>query len=136
MALTSKHLALVHVAKKTLAMNDDDYRALLWQVAEVCSAKELDEEGFEKVMRRFEALGFKSTRRQHTYGDRPGMATQAQVDFIRQLWRQYTDNDDEASLNHWLEHYFGVSTLRFADAHAAHQAIVALKSMVKRKARD
>ena len=117
-------------------MTDEDYRALLRQTAGACSSKELDEEGFERVMQRFEVLGFKSTRRRHAYGDRPGMATQAQVDFIRQLWKQYTGGDNEAGLNHWLAHYFGVSALRFVDTNVAHQAIVALKSMVKRKMQD
>ena len=59
-------LALIHVAKKELALSDEDYRAILGQYG-VSSSKDLTMAGFEKVMTHMERLGFKSiTPRQPT----------------------------------------------------------------------
>ena len=59
-------LALIHVAKKELALSDEDYRAILGQYG-VSSSKDLTIAGFEKVMTHMERLGFKSiTPRQPT----------------------------------------------------------------------
>lgn len=133
MPLTRKQLALIHLAKKQLQLDDEDYRALLKAAAGVASAKELDKAGFDRVMECFEGLGFQSSRRPRTFGKRAGMATPAQVDYIRSLWQQFSGRDDEKSLNRWLEHWFGVSSLRFADSHVAGQALTALKAMVGRQ---
>jgi hypothetical protein len=114
-------------------MAEEDYRTLLRDVAGVESSAALDDPGFERLMQRFEALGFQSNRAKRGYGRRPGMATPAQVEYIRRLWTEYTGGDNEASLNHWLEHSFGVTALRFADAEVAADALTALKAMVARR---
>ncbi len=54
-------LALIHVAKKELALSDEDYRAILGQYG-VNSSKDLTMAGFEKVMTHLERLGFRNSR--------------------------------------------------------------------------
>jgi len=54
-----KKKSLIHVAKSNLHLDDSSYRQILKGVAGVESSTELTREGFEKVMRRFEAMGFK-----------------------------------------------------------------------------
>ncbi len=54
-----KKKALVHIAKEDLHLDEDTYRGILKAVAGVGSAKDLTEEGFERVMRRFQEMGFK-----------------------------------------------------------------------------
>ena len=104
MALTRKQTALIHVAKKRLGLGDDDYRAILRHEAGVETSKGLDADGFTAVMRRFQALGFKPSANPPTYGDRAGMATPAQVAYIRSLWKEYTDGiGDDRSLGKWLQ---------------------------------
>ncbi len=51
--INPKKLALIHVVKKELGLADRDYRRVLWLVAGVRSAKDLDEAGFRKLMRYF-----------------------------------------------------------------------------------
>ena len=51
--LGRKKLALIHVVKKELGLADTDYRRVLWLVAGVRSARDLDEAGFRKLMRYF-----------------------------------------------------------------------------------
>lgn len=52
-------LAKIHVAKKQLALTDDDYRAMLWTQGRVHSASELDHAGRQRVLDHLKACGFK-----------------------------------------------------------------------------
>lgn len=88
------------------------------------------------MMERLKKLGFESTHSSGDYGHRAGMATPNQVRLIQQLWHEYATYDDSRSLDHWLEHSFGISTLRFADTDTTSKAITALKAMVARKRTD
>ena len=134
MALTRKQTALIHVAKKRLGLGDDDYRAILRHEAGVETSKGLDADGFTAVMRRFQALGFKPSANPPTYGDRAGMATTAQVAYIRSLWKEYTDGiGDDRSLGKWLQRTVKVSDLRFVSYGAARKAIAGLRAMVNKK---
>lgn len=125
-----KKLALVHLAKKTLDMHDDDYRALLKRTAGVESAKDLDSNGFAAVMVDFGKLGFESTaareKRKAPYRA-GGHATYAQCAYIRRLWQDYKGEEDTAGLRKWLQHKFKVSDPRFLDSEAVRKVIYALQ---------
>jgi phage gp16-like protein len=128
MSLSKPKLALLHIAKKQLNLSDPEYRAILHEAAGVSSACDLEDDGFERVLAHFQALGFKTLREQRSFGDRPGMATPAQLELIRDRWRQFTGGHDEG-LEHWIEKWFGISALRFLNSAAAHKALTALKRM-------
>lgn len=130
--MSPKQIALIHVAKKRLGLDDDMYRAILYKLGGVMSAKDLNAAGFEAVMEYFTACGFRSDWTHRTFGRRPGMASPAQVDLIKSLWSEYTGRDDEAALNKWLERSFHVSALRFLPASMAQKAITGLKRMKSR----
>ena len=58
-----KHdLAKIHIAAKQLGLDDETYRDILEQIANVRSAALLDENGRILVLKRFKELGFKPTR--------------------------------------------------------------------------
>jgi hypothetical protein len=59
MVIGRKKKAVVHIAKGDLHLDEESYRQILKGVAGVESATQLTEEGFEKVMRRFQEMGFK-----------------------------------------------------------------------------
>lgn len=61
-------LAKIHIAKKQLGLDEDTYRDMLWTVARVRSAKELDGAGREAVLEHLKAQGFTGRRR---YPGRP-----------------------------------------------------------------
>lgn len=61
--ITAKQKALLHVAKQELGLDDDLYRLILEQEANVSSSKDLTKEGFEKVLKRFRKLGFRRRRK-------------------------------------------------------------------------
>jgi hypothetical protein len=133
--LPSNKVALLHVAKRDLKLTDGDYRAILSRVAGVDSATDLDAERFELVMRHFAGLGFRSTWTKRTFGDRPGMASPSQVELIRKLWAEYRGgaDEDDATLNTWLDRFHHVARLRFVDAQTAARIIPGLKRMAQRK---
>ncbi len=54
-------IALLHVAKKQLGLDDDIYRTILEAYGGVSSAKHIKLDGFKRVMAHFERLGFEST---------------------------------------------------------------------------
>jgi len=59
MPIGRKKKALVHIAKEDLHLDEESYRQILKGVAGVESSTQLTKEGFEKVMRRFQEMGFK-----------------------------------------------------------------------------
>jgi len=59
MAIGRKKKALVHIAKQNLKLEDESYRQVLKGVAGVESSTQLTADGFEKVMKRFEEMGFR-----------------------------------------------------------------------------
>lgn len=131
-------IALIHVARRDLQMADDSYRAMLGAVAGVTSSKDLTEAGFLAVMARFERLGFKTrtdgaATKPAPMPDRIGMATAAQLGYIRGLWRKWLGRDDEAAMVAWIEKRYHVSAIRFLDVVSAQKAIEGLKRMVERK---
>lgn len=130
--ITPKQIALLHVAKKQLGLDDDTYRAVLERVTGCDSAADLTQPGFTAAVKYFTAMGFRSTR---SYGYRPTMATPPQVDLIRSLWAKFLGREDEndTELNKWLDRFHKVSSLRFVDNKKAAKVISALRAMISRQ---
>lgn len=136
MSLNTKQYALIAIARKKLGISEDEYRSALALIAGVSSTTELDQDGFTVMMGYFEWRGFAPERANGpNYGDRPGMASLAQLELIRTLWREYTRfTGTEASLSKWLKHTFKITSLRFLTLTDARKAITALKAMKSRAA--
>ena len=131
---TAKQIALIHVARRELGLDDDQYRAVLSLYGGgVESSKELDRAGFDSVIAYFNRCGFRSEWMKRSYGARPGMATPAQINLIRDLWLEWSGSDDEIALNRWIERSFHVTTLRFLTPDVAGKAINGLRAMIARQ---
>lgn len=129
--IDTKKMQLVQVAKKRLAMSDEDYRAMLFNVAGVRSSKDLDNAGFAAVMNEFSRLGFESTaaseRRKEQF--RQGNhASYAQRSLIRRLWQDYKGEEDLEGLRRWMQRQFKVADPRFLDAEKVRKVISALRN--------
>jgi hypothetical protein len=59
MVIGRKKKALIHIAKDNLHLDEESYRQILKGVAGVESSTRLTGEGFERVMKRFQEMGFK-----------------------------------------------------------------------------
>ena len=83
MPISRNQKTLLHVAKSKLRLSDETYRMALARVAGVASSSELDADGFAAMMGLFEHMGFRPLdRRGPAYGERPGMASFAQLPII------------------------------------------------------
>ena len=138
MGLSKPQKAILHVAKAKLHWTDDTYRAVLVRIAGVTSSTELDQGGFEAVMGFAEYCGFRPlSAGAPRYGNRPGMATFAQLELIRELWREIHGAavcDDEA-LAGWMKKYQKIDSLRFLTMDGARKVITAFKAWKARPAK-
>ena len=139
MTISKPQKTILHVAKAKLGLDDDVYRQVLVRIAGVTSSTELDQAGFEAIMGFFDYCGFRPLAKGALrYGNRPGMAIFAQLELIRELWRELHDArecDDEALLG-WLRKYHKVDSMRFLTMESARKAITALKAWKARPRRD
>jgi phage gp16-like protein len=58
--IRNRELAMIHMAKTQLGLDDDTYRAMLWTVARVKSAADLDWAGRKQVIDHCKAKGFRN----------------------------------------------------------------------------
>lgn len=130
-------IKLVQIAKRELALTEEDYRAILLAHGGYASSKDVvrDDPAFDRVMTHFRALGFKSTAHKTAYDREPNgtRATAGQVHLIRQLWRENSKDSSETALDRWLERQFKVSSLRFLPAEKVSKVISALRRWRQRK---
>ena len=123
--------ALLHIVKAKLAWDDETYGQVLVRIAGVTSSTELDQDAFSAVMGFAEYCGFRPLGKgAPRYGDRPGVASFAQLELIRELWREVHDTVecDDAALLGWLRKFFKVDSMRFLTLDGARKAITALKA--------
>lgn len=136
-AQSSQHrrsmLAKIHVAKKQLALAEDDYRQILLDEAGVGSAADASEAGLKAVLRRFEGLGFKPLPKKGT----PGAAQHPVARKARALWISLyhlgvIENRSEKALEAFAKRQLGCERLVWADQSQGHRLIEALKAMATR----
>ncbi|WP_240335582.1 regulatory protein GemA [Pseudotabrizicola algicola] len=136
MAISPRQISLIKLAVRQLKIPDDVYRTALAQFG-VTSCTEFDAEGFNAFMAWLERVGFRPMEKKGPdYGERPGMASLAQLELIRNLWNELTHHhyQTEDQLNAWLLRTFKVSSLRFVTKPLAQKIITALKAMRQRAA--
>lgn len=127
--MTRQQLALVHLAKKQLALKDEEYRAILGRGGAE-HANELTARGFRVVMIAFGRLGFESTSARRPLGFRPGRASDGQLAAIRAAWLAYAPQDKEwRGLRTWLQRKWKIGDLRWITAEQAPKIIGALQHM-------
>ena len=121
----NKRLALIRVAKAKLGMSDEEYRTALSEAADVASAADLTDEGFDRLMAYFRSRGFVSDARRVLVTG--AGASQAQADVIVALWREVSPDPAIRQLEAWMERHHAISALRSMSAAKARKIIGALK---------
>lgn len=155
--LNASQIALIHLAKKQLGMDDEVYRTMLENVAGVKSSRDLDTEGLEKIMAHLTACGFRKTPGKHEYSGfvaykrkweafsfcRPGMAQPGQLaaieadwDAMRWYWAPDGFGNRDLALRAFLQRRFHVDELRFLNFSTAAKVIMALKAIQNRRDRN
>jgi hypothetical protein len=131
---SKNRLAIIHVAKKQLGLDEDAYRAIL-SGAGVDSAGEITTAAqFNTVMAAFTSLGFKSrgagVKYQNTAaGTNPALVSKRQEYYIRGLWALASRVRDEKSLRRMVKRIGKTDDIRFLSRRAASAVILALRDI-------
>lgn len=132
----SAAIKMIHVAKRELAMNDDDYRALLGRVSNgaTTSLKAMSDRDHQNVIAELKRLGFSPSLSPHRKLNGPFAAK------LVALWLSawnlgITRNRHENALVAFVERQTGISHLRWVrEQRDAHRAIDGLKLWIAREA--
>jgi hypothetical protein len=128
------HLALIHVAKKQLGLDEEAYRAVL-SGAGVSSAKDIQtKEQLDVVMYAFKQLGFEPSgkagmKRNTVPGRSSGMISHRQEYYIKGLWELASRAKDEKSLRRMIKRIGKVDDIRFLPRRSASAVILALRDI-------
>jgi len=125
-------LAIIHIAKKQLSLDDEAYRAVL-SGAGVTSSKDIRTDAqFNTVMSAFQQLGFKSTwigKPINKVTGAPGMISKRQEYYIRGLWALASRFKDEANLRKIVKRVGKVDDISFLLRRSASAVILALRDI-------
>jgi Mu-like prophage protein gp16 len=134
-------IKLIHVARRELGMQDEDYRAMLAAMPALggkTSSADLGIKGLEIVMRALKARGFK-VRSNALKGPNTSrkLADDDQSRLIRSLWIQLSEagavrNSSEAALSAYVRRVTGVDDLAWLNSRQASSIIEQLKSWLDR----
>ncbi len=118
-----KKLAVIHIVKKELGLSDEEYRDILEKYAGVRSAKDLDENGFRKLMHHF-------VRSRH-YRSSRDVITLRQKMYIKHLVSEAGWNEDH--FINFTKKYYRKSTLESFSKKQASKLIESLKNIIRHR---
>ncbi|MFC1513187.1 phage protein GemA/Gp16 family protein [Thermodesulfobacteriota bacterium] len=121
--LDRKKLAVIHITQKELNLSDKEYRDTLEQVTGVRSAKDLEEEGFRKLMRYF-------TRSKHYQLNKDG------ITFRQKMYIRHLVEDagwDENHFRNFLHKYYHQQEVTALSKREASNLIESLKRIITRQ---
>lgn len=136
--ISKQKLALIHVGKKALGLEEAEYRELLRHHGGVESAVDLDDAGFKKVIDCMKALGFWVKRRfEQTRPRDPGdLPTPGQLKVIEHLWLDLAEYEAGAGYTAFRRGFYEqrlrISALGPQTRAQANSVIEALKQRVQR----
>lgn len=127
-----KQLAMIHVARQQLRLDDDTYRAMLHKVAGVESAADLDARGRDRVLRHFRSLGWesKATRRPQPSPDRAALVRKIRAQLIA------AGNRPDSYADAMARHMFKVDRFEWLAVDQLQRLVAALAYDAKRHGRE
>lgn len=130
-------LAQIHIAKKQLGMDDGTYRDMLWGVARVRSAKDLDHGARQKVLDHLKACGFKSSQPKTPTPGRPrNMSHPERGPMLRKVEALLlSSNRPWAYAHEMAKRMFKVDDVAFCHEGQLHDLVAALEVDKRRRAR-
>lgn len=133
--LRNAELAQIHIARQQLGLDDDTYRAILWTVARVRSAKDLDWTGRKALLEHFKAKGWKPAPPKQAKAAKP--VEPDQPGLVRVLWSELhaaglVRDPSDAALGAWLRRNRWPERPEWLDGHQVTKAIEGLKKWLNR----
>ena len=141
----ANHIAAIHVLKSKLQLTDDDYRALLRNLTQKTSSKDLTDKERQAVRDHMQQLaeraGVVKPLRRRATGRTFAQAKAAASPRERKVWALWhqlhrdglVHDTSAAALNAWVQRTVHVAALAFATGPQLDTLIEALKSWQQRK---
>lgn len=128
-------LAQIHIAKAQLGLDDGTYRDMLWAVARVKSAKDLDHAGRARVLAHLVASGFKAAPPKAPTAGRPhNMDDEQRGPMLRKIEALLLDAGRSWPYAHGMaRHMFNVDDVSFCHPGNLHRIVAALELDKKRR---
>ncbi len=124
--------AKVHLAKKDLGLTEDDYRGILLEQTKCASLKVCTDAQVDKLLKYFEARGFKPMpSKGKRAADHPG-AGKARALWISLGQLGAIENLSEQALEAFARRQLGCDRLQWADQGLTYKLIEALKAIAER----
>lgn len=122
-------LAQIHIAKAQLGLDEGTYRAMLWGVARVKSARELDHAGRAKVLAHLKACGFKSASPKAPTPGRPKNIESAERGpMLQKIEAMLLDEGRAwAYADGIAKQMFQIETVAFCAPHQLHKIVAAME---------
>ena len=121
--LDRKKLAVIHITQKELGLSEKEYRDTLELVTGFRSAKDLNEEGFRKLMRYF-------TRSKHYQPNKDGITFRQKM-YIRHLVKDAGWDDNH--FRNFLRKYYHQEEVTTLSKRDAGKLIESLKQIITRQ---
>lgn len=128
--IRKRELAMIHMAKAALGMDEETYRAMLWTVGRVKSAGDLDWSGRKRVLDHLKAKGWKNKSKARPA---PAGARGSLVGKIRALLINHpTGPKQDAYADGMAKHMFGVEKFTWCDYRQLYAIVQALSVGARR----
>jgi len=129
-------LGKIHIAKKQLGMDDDTYRDMLFTIARVRSAAQLDAQGRRDVLRHLRACGFKAERLRNYPGRPKNIDSEARGPLLRKIEALLTDAGRPWNYAQGMARkMFHVDQLEFCSQDQLRRLVAALEYNARRHGR-
>lgn len=125
-------IAMIHVAKKQLALTDESYRAILARITGHDSSRDCTPAELDLVIDEFKRLGWRPKPKPNAYSDRP------YVRKVYALWAEAgrvgaVENASKPALRAFTERQTGKAAPEFLTPAQANSVSEALKAMIARR---
>lgn len=125
-------LAKIHIAQKQLAMDEDDYRQIVFDVAGKGSAGDCSDAELSRIIDRLKEKGFEPLPKAGRKAATHPMARKARALWISLHHLNVVQNPSEQALEAFAKRQLGCERLSWANQREAHRLIEALKAMATR----
>jgi hypothetical protein len=121
--MDKKKLAVIHIVKRELGLTDQEYRDILEKTAGVRSAKDLDDNGFRRLMHYF-------VRSRHYRNSRDSITLRQKmyIDYLREEAGWSPDH-----FMNFLKKYYKKSDLGLFSKKEAGKVIESLKNIIRHR---
>ena len=132
--ITNKQKAIIHVGKQQIGLDDEAYRSILKETAGVTSSTKLDQYGYNRLMTRFNQLGFTPYHQSAAKSGRTTSPSPGKAPLMSKVGALLTELQlPWAYADGMARKMFGVASVNWLDPDQLQSLVAALNYHLKRQ---